>query len=153
MQINSLVVDDFITWLPRALGDYPELSLEILVGDRVGDMVRDGIDLALVPSVPSHADARVRRVGAFSAVLAATPGLRRRQRLPPPLPQTWRATPACASGKDQAQQHWELVPEGGGSPVLASIGGRVACGDSRALRAALWAGVGIGPRPEASPRG
>ncbi len=60
--------------LPGLTQRYPQLRLELEVGDRLADMARDGIDIAIRTSVNLPETAVARQIGTLARALYATPG-------------------------------------------------------------------------------
>ena len=59
--------------LPDFMARYPELSLHIAEGDRLVDLVREGVDCVVRAGVPQDSDMIVRRVADLPEALAASP--------------------------------------------------------------------------------
>jgi DNA-binding transcriptional LysR family regulator len=59
--------------LPELLGAHPELELEVVVRDTVGDLIADGIDIALRFGDPERSDLIVRRLLQTRIVTCAAP--------------------------------------------------------------------------------
>jgi DNA-binding transcriptional LysR family regulator len=59
--------------LPALLADHPGLKVELVVGDRFGDMIEDRLDLAMRVGEVTDASLVVRRSGTASFVVVAAP--------------------------------------------------------------------------------
>ena len=59
--------------LPRFLEAYPEIELHISEGDRLADLIREGIDCVLRVGEPKDSDMIVRRVAMLDEVTLASP--------------------------------------------------------------------------------
>jgi DNA-binding transcriptional LysR family regulator len=59
--------------LPILLADHPGLKVELVVGDRLGDMIEDRLDLAMRVGEITDASLVVRRSGTAVRVVAAAP--------------------------------------------------------------------------------
>jgi DNA-binding transcriptional LysR family regulator len=60
--------------LPRFLHAYPEIQLHMSEGDRLADLVREGIDCVLRVGEPQDSDMVARRVAVLDEVTLASPG-------------------------------------------------------------------------------
>ncbi|KFL29559.1 transcriptional regulator [Devosia riboflavina] len=59
--------------LPRFLTDYPEIELYMSEGDRLADLVREGIDCVLRVGIPQDSDMVARKVAMLAEVTLASP--------------------------------------------------------------------------------
>jgi DNA-binding transcriptional LysR family regulator len=59
--------------LPRFLETYPEIELDISEGDRLADLIREGIDCVLRVGEPKDSDMIARRVAMLGEVTLASP--------------------------------------------------------------------------------
>jgi len=59
--------------LPRFLADYPDLTIHMSEGDRLVDLVREGIDCVLRVGVPQDSDMIARRVAMLEEVTVCSP--------------------------------------------------------------------------------
>lgn len=59
--------------LPEFLEDYPEIQLHMSEGDRLADLVREGIDCVLRAGVPKDSDMIVRSIATLDEVTLASP--------------------------------------------------------------------------------
>lgn len=130
--------------LGRLLAENRDLRVQVWVSDQPVDLVAQGIDVALAGERVSTSDV-VRQIGRLVGALAASPAYVRvhgRPRAPADL-----ARHECLRFFDrEPQTSWTLI-HASGRRVRAQVGGRFECNDSRALRDALYAGLGIGVRP------
>lgn len=132
----------------RALhAEHPALAVQLVVtDDRALDLVAAGIDLAFRYGEPPDSGLIVRRLGDAAFALCATPDYLDAHGRP--------ATPADLSGHDTLrfldglpQATWRLT--GTDDEALdVPVGGWFESDDSRALGDAVYAGLGIGVRPE-----
>ena len=145
VQVPTLLIDEALAWCRGALGDHPELDIDLLVGDRSDDLLGRGIDVCLSGVAPSGATVRVRRLGRTRAWLCAHRSYidaHGQPRSPDEL-----IDHAClrfVGAGTTLQRHWRLSHDDGRT-VEAPVGGRLACNDSRTLLTALVSGLGIGP--------
>lgn len=59
--------------LPRFLDSYPEIELHLSEGDRLADLIREGIDCVLRVGVPQDSDMVARRIALLEEVTLAAP--------------------------------------------------------------------------------
>lgn len=62
-----------VPWLPQFLRDYPEIELELALGDRYFDLVAEGFDLAIRFGALSDSSLIVRHLASFETILCASP--------------------------------------------------------------------------------
>jgi DNA-binding transcriptional LysR family regulator len=86
--------------LPALLADHPGLKVELVVGDRLGDMIEDRLDLAMRFGEITDTSLVARRSGTAVRVAAAAPSYIERHGEPssPPISQT---TPALCTMSDR----------------------------------------------------
>ena len=128
---------------------YPEVLLEAIVPDTIGDIVAEGIDVAIALDVPTRAELVVRRLATEPLVMVAPPALlKARKKARTPLDAPW---PAVVPGRPQAQgerfaaatasRTWTLVD---GPRKLQIIARPVIRLPSKlAIRDAVLAGAGV----------
>lgn len=129
-----------------ALRSHPALSLELLVRDAPLDPIADGCDAVVVVGRPEASSCRLIPLGDVAPVLAATPGYLAHAGVPT-RPEDLVRHECLRFVDGSLQTHWPLTgPQGVRRDV--PISGRFASDNSRVLRDALRAGVGIGLLPE-----
>lgn len=62
-----------VPWLPAFLRDYPEIEIELQLGDRFFDLVAEGFDLAIRFGGLADSSLTVRHLASFETVLCASP--------------------------------------------------------------------------------
>lgn len=125
---------------------HPRLAIQLRVTNQPVDLVATGVDLALhVGPVPASTLV-ARKLATSSWQLAAAPSYLARHGRP--------RTPADLAGHqclrllaDRPQDEWRLLDRRG-REVIAPVGGAFECDDSRVLGDAVYAGLGIGIRPD-----
>ena len=136
----------FVADLLELLELHPALRVQLLVTDDEVDLVAGGLDLALRVGDQADSTLRSRSLGNVTFVMAATPSYltrRGRPRHPDDLAKHECIRPLVG----RATSRWALVgPRGKRSTVI--VGGRFECGDVRTQRDAIYAGFGIGVRPD-----
>jgi DNA-binding transcriptional LysR family regulator len=135
----------------RALGalhaEHPALRIQLIVSDdRSLDLVGAGIDLAVLYGEPAESGLIVRRLGDVAFALCAAPSyLDARGR--PETPGDLAVHDGLRFLESPPQGTWYLTgPDGRDTEV--EVGGWFECDSSRALGDAVYAGLGIGVRPE-----
>ncbi len=68
--------------LGQFLGQYPELSLECMTREQIGDLVGDGIDVAVRFGEPATSSLIRRKLAALQVITVATPGYLKRHGRP-----------------------------------------------------------------------
>jgi DNA-binding transcriptional LysR family regulator len=102
--------------LPRFLEAYPGIELHMSEGDRLADLIREGIDCVLRVGVPQDSDMIARRVGMLEEVTLASPDYVERFGMPPRIE-------ALAAGHRMVGFH--STATGGLLPLEFTIGGKV----------------------------
>lgn len=83
VSVSAIVAEAVIVpSLPSLYARHPQLQLDIAVEDRLVDMARDGIDVALRTGSPASETLVARRIGAFTRGLYASPDYAARHGLP-----------------------------------------------------------------------
>lgn len=62
-----------VPWLPAFLRDYPEIEIDLQLGDRFFDLVAEGFDLAIRFGSLADSSLTVRHLASFQTVLCASP--------------------------------------------------------------------------------
>jgi len=126
--------------LPRFLDMHPELALELIMDDRVVDMVEEGIDVALRMGALPDSSATARKLAAGRRLLVASPAYLARAGTP--------ATPAeIADHQAVAYTRYEATTwtfrHASGSEASVAVGGRLKVTAAEGLRAAVLADMGL----------
>jgi len=126
-----------LAMLPRLLEQHPDLRVDLDVSDRVVDIVRQGLDLALRVAPLADSELVARRVAPNPRVLCAAPAYLQRH-----------GVPACLAALDehqcillQAVPRWPFIIEG--TLQRRRVNGRVSTSSVDAVRAAAMQGLGI----------
>lgn len=130
--------------LPALLAEHPGLKVELVVGDRFGDMIEDRLDLAMRVGEVTDASLVVRRWGTASFVVVAAPSYIERKGKP--------STPADLAGHTcivhdvgPGSNVWTFVMPDGSQQFQVS-GGFLA-NDVSAVHVAAHSGYGIALLP------
>jgi DNA-binding transcriptional LysR family regulator len=137
--LHGLVQTDFPSLLSEFLALYPDVHIDLQIGNRVVDLVGEGVDIALRFGRIDDENLIVRRLQRVELTLCATPGYWARRGIPQTI--------------DDMRQHDVLtfslsggaphIPfEVDGKPYSLPIYGRMDANDSGTLIAAALAGIG-----------
>lgn len=126
--------------LPAFMDEHPDLELELIMDDRVIDMVEEGVDVALRMGALPDSTATARKLAAGRRLLVATPDYIARAGAP--------ATPAEIAGHEAVvytryeAAHWTFRHVRG-AEASVSVGGRLRVTAAEGLRAAVLADMGL----------
>jgi DNA-binding transcriptional LysR family regulator len=123
---------------------YPEVSFELIMSDRMVDMVEEGFDLALRAGPLPDSSLKTRRLGMGSMVLCAAPSYVTRQGRPE-CPEQLAAHNCLLYVNSHLEGHWRFSGDDGEHEV--DVGGNLRSNSIEALRAATLAGHGIALLP------
>jgi DNA-binding transcriptional LysR family regulator len=124
--------------LPRFLDQHPDLEIDVILDDRIIDLVAEGIDVSLrMGDLPDSA-AVARKLATGRRSVLATPGYLARAGEP--------LTPAELAGHEtvthsQLASAWSFTREG--AEVSVTVHGRVRVSAAEGLRAAVLADMGL----------
>jgi DNA-binding transcriptional LysR family regulator len=127
--------------VPRFLEQYPEVTLDIVVTDRVVDLMDERTDVAIRWGELPSSDLVARRLGATRQAIVASPGYLKRYGTPR-TPQELEAHNRLGFSYRRTIPDWPLRVDG--RMIDMPIAGNVRAGDGETLRALLIAGVGLG---------
>ena len=124
--------------LPRFLDQHPGLEIDIILDDRVIDLVTEGIDLSLRMGILPDSSAVARKIASSSRVVLATPGYLERMGCP--------RSPADLAVHEaviysQQPNAWSFTRNG--AELSVAVHGRVRVTAAEGLRAAVLAGIGL----------
>lgn len=127
--------------LPQLLEQYPELSVELLMMNRVGNMVEERLDLAAIVGEVADSSLVVRSVGHVGLVAVASPDYLA-EHGEPQRPEEL-AGRQCAVGNVGSNGHATWRFEGPDGPISVAVKGRFSTNSTRAMRLAAMAGGGV----------
>lgn len=127
--------------VPRFLEQYPEVTLDIVVTDRVVDLIDERTDVAIRWGELPASDLVARRLGATRQAIVASPAYLERYGTPR-TPQELEAHNRLGFSYRRTIPDWPLRVDG--RMIDMPIAGNVRAGDGETLRALLIAGVGLG---------
>jgi DNA-binding transcriptional LysR family regulator len=130
--------------LPTLLADHPGLKVELVVGDRLGNMIEDRLDLAMRLGEITDASLVARRSGTAFHVAAAAPSYIER-RGEPSTPAELANHTCIVHDVGPDSDVWNFVtPEG---PKNVRVSGGLLANDVRAVHLAALTGYGIAYLP------
>jgi DNA-binding transcriptional LysR family regulator len=127
--------------VPRFLGDYPEVSLDLRTGDAMIDLVQEGFDLALMPMSPPDSTLIKRSLATWRPVLCCAPAYLETH----PTPRS----PADLAGHNCLLYAYSVYgPEfpfidAAGNPLAARVSGNLLTTSIAVMRASAVAGLGV----------
>jgi DNA-binding transcriptional LysR family regulator len=135
----------FVRRLPELFARYPGLAVELVVGDRFGDLIEERLDLALLRDQPGDSSLVARAIGTFGRVLVAAPAYLERHGAPAnPADLAQHSCVIHENGPDST--HWRFNgPEG---PIDVTVAGQFRTDNSDVVRRATLAGHGVAMLPE-----
>lgn len=132
--------------LPSFFARYPEIAVELSVGDQHVDLVKEGIDVALRVGPLKTSDLIARRIGSLQMITVATPTYLTAHGTPRDLGEL--AGHQLIAGQTQgATAPWNF--KDADAPVSIAPVGRIRSNDGEDLRASVLADLGITYGPTA----
>ncbi|MFT9256851.1 MAG: LysR family transcriptional regulator [Acetobacter sp.] len=124
--------------LPRFLAEHPHLGVEIILDDRMIDLVAEGIDISLRIGALADSTAVARKIATGARSVLATPTYLERAGTP--------RTPADLANHEaiiysQLQGAWSFMRDG--AAVSVSVSGRLRTSAAEGIRAAVLADMGL----------
>lgn len=125
--------------LPAFLAAHPEMTIEVILDDRLVDMVEEGIDVSLRMGDLPDTSATARRLATSPRSVFATPGYLERAGVP--------ASPAALAAHEAVvytqgdERAWRF--ERNGTVTSIAVSGRLRVSAAEGLRAAVLADIGL----------
>ncbi|MBM3099293.1 LysR family transcriptional regulator [Gluconobacter cerinus] len=124
--------------LPRFLADHPQLTVEIILDDRMIDLVAEGVDISLRMGTLADSTAIARKIATGRRSVLATPAYLKRAGMP--------RSPADLTNHEaiiysQLSAAWSFRRDG--AAVSVSVSGRLKVSAAEGLRAAVLADMGL----------
>lgn len=120
------------------MGAHPDVHVDLIVTDRVVDLVADGVDVAIRIAEPADSSLIGRRLSDNRRDLYASPGYLAARPAPQVLSDLSRHASLVQTGVD----HWPFLA--GGRRVRLPVNGRFTATSIESLHAACLSGLGIG---------
>ncbi|MDL9997666.1 LysR family transcriptional regulator [Variovorax sp. J22P240] len=130
-----------IPLVPRFLELHPQVTLDIVLTDRVVDLMDERTDVAIRWGELPASDLVARRLGATAQAIVASPAYLQRYGTPR-TPQELEAHNRLGFNYRRTVPDWPLRVDG--RVIDMPIAGNVRCGDGETLRALIVEGVGLG---------
>lgn len=126
--------------LPALYARYPELHIDLCADDRMADMARDGIDIAIRTGTPNGDTLVARQIGSNRRALYAAPSYLA-QHGTPQHPDDLRHHHLIGNSASPSLNHWPLA--GGGPAAEMVVKGSTRTDNSAVLLTLVELGVGI----------
>lgn len=130
--------------LPAFLNLYPEISVELLVSERVVNLIEEGIDLAIHNGPLADSSLIVQKIAATPVVTVATPAYLA-ARGEPMNPDDLEQHDCVIFAPRGEPRSWGFRDKSG--PVVHQPRGRFRTSDAEQIRAAVLAGLGLAHAP------
>jgi DNA-binding transcriptional LysR family regulator len=127
--------------LARFAAHHPELSIELQTGDRIADLVGEGIDVAIRMGWLRDSSLRAVRLGDLEQYLVASPAFMARHGMPR-TPEDLQALDWIALTRLPAPLKWTFTGPGGASRTV-TLRSRIRTDSASALRSLLLDGAGV----------
>lgn len=130
--------------LPRFLERYPEVAVDLVMGDDFTDLVEQRIDLSIRVGALTDPGLVARRIGTTRRVVVATPAYLARHG-EPRTPEELRQHACIIYTRLATGANWPFTGRDGA--VSVPVQGRIQVNSTEGLRAAILSGLGIGMVP------
>jgi DNA-binding transcriptional LysR family regulator len=140
---SILATSRFLESIQVAQDRYAGLDFQILISDGILEQIRESVDISIEPGPLRDTDRTATLLGGVAWRLAASRAYIERQGAPKTPAELAKHDCLAFVGKKR-QVQWRLVNRNGKSTDIR-LNSRFASNDSRFLREALLAGLGIGP--------
>lgn len=137
--LHGLVQTEFPSLLSEFLTLYPDVHIDLQIGNRVVDLVEEGVDIALRFGRIGDENLIVRRLQRVELILCATPSYWAKRGIPK-TPDDMRRHDVLTYSLSPGTPHLPFEVDGG--PYNIPIYGRMDANDSGTLIAAALAGIG-----------
>lgn len=130
--------------LPRFLERYPEVTVDLVMGDDFTDLIEQRIDLSVRVGALTDPGLVARRIGTSRRVVVATPEYLERHG-EPRTPEELRRHACILYTRLATGANWPFASRDG--PISVPVQGRLTVNSTEAVRAAILTGLGIGMVP------
>ncbi len=144
-RLRLFVGTHIVRFIAPVLADYlalyPDVEVELIMGERMVDMVGEGLDLAILPLPPTDSSLIVRRLANWRPVLCCSPDYLARRA--PPVRLADLADHDCLRyAYYPFGDEWHFTgPDG--APAAIRVAGRLLTNSAETLRAAALRGQGL----------
>ena len=131
--------------VPTLMARYPGLSVELVMEDNAGDMIEEGLDLAVRSGEVTNLSLIKRSLGTVVRVAVAAPSYLERRGCPL-QPDDLVGHHCIVHRVTPNDSEWRLIGPNG--PVCIAVQGMISTNNHAAVRTAALGGLGIGLLPE-----
>jgi DNA-binding transcriptional LysR family regulator len=131
--------------LSTLLRRYPDLSVDVVIGERFGDLVEEHLDLAVQYGRPDHASVVARAIATFSRAVVAAPAYLEEHGIPQDPAELARYS-CIVHETGRGSNRWSFTGPTG--PVDVQVAGALHANSSTMVHRAALAGYGIACLPE-----
>jgi len=128
--------------------EYPEITLDIILDDRMVDMVEDGFDVAIRISKLTDSSLIARKLAGFRHVVVATPAFLEKHGVPQE-PKDLNRFSCVVDTNLKTRNNWFFV-DGDGKEISVQVAGAIEVNSPEVARRATLAGLGLTYAPEFS---
>lgn len=136
----------FTQRLPKLFARYPELSVELVMRDHLGDMIEERLDLATIVGEVTDLSVVSRHIGVLTRLLVAAPSYLER-RGAPDHPSDLRGHECILHHHGTGPLVWRF--EGPNGLLTVPVSGAFSANNSEAVHRAAMSGAGIAMLPHA----
>lgn len=133
-----------IPHLPGFLAKYPDISVELLLNDRLVDLVQEGVDIAIRVGTLPDSTLMARKLASCPRVTVATPEYLRQHGIPKHPNELEQHNCIVYTGRPRAHAWTFLENE---ELISVNVSGRFMTNNSAAYQSALLQGIGIANIP------
>jgi DNA-binding transcriptional LysR family regulator len=130
--------------LPRFMARYPDIEIDLVMGDGFADLVEEGIDLAIRVGSITDASLIARRIGVSRRSVVAAPAYIER-RGTPQRPEELAEHDCIIYTRLSTGTNWTFATPAG--PLIVPVKGPFHVNNTEGVRAAILEGLGIGYPP------
>ena len=142
----AMLQTGFFESLNSLLEEHGRLRLHLLTRNDPQDIIRSGADIAVWPGTVELQSVVTKKICSVQWVMACSPSYGERHGLPQ-KPADLEAHTCLRALRERPERTW-MLRDGRGKTIEVTPGGQLDCDDTETLKGALYAGLGIGLRPE-----
>jgi DNA-binding transcriptional LysR family regulator len=137
---NTHIVPFVAPVVAEFLNTYPEVKVDLGMGEREIDMIDEGIDVAVRLTPPTESSLIVRSLATWRHVLCCSPGYLDKHGRPAQLSEL--ADRNCLQHANYPYDEWRFVDRKG-APASVRVSGNLTSNSGDTLRRAMLGGLGI----------